>query len=283
MRPDELEHAVDRDGRTPHRGSGAVSPSRPGLRSYVLSGALTAVVAAAAALGVSSAQPQDYRASAELLLRSPAGLATPLAAGPGDPERDIQTQVQLLLSPPVGELVRRRLGEQPAVEVVPVGRSDILEVMARATNPSRAAAVANAYTDAYLEYRADASQQILFTAEGEVRRQATALAQQVQAVEDGLTGATGTSRAALLATRNQLAVQQTVFAERAADLRLQSALASSGPQILARATPPLSGTRTDPVRLAAIGAVLGLFLGIGLAAALAERGRRRDGLREGPR
>jgi hypothetical protein len=29
--------------------------------------------------------------------------------------------------------------------------------------------------------------------------------------------------------------------------------------------------------------VLGLFLGIGLAAALAERGRRRDGLREGPR
>jgi uncharacterized protein involved in exopolysaccharide biosynthesis len=276
MRPDELGYAAHRDGRLPRSGAGpAPEPKRTRLQSYALLGVLTAAVAAGVGFGVSSTRPQEYRASAEVLLRPPGGLSSPLTDNSGDPERDIQTQVQLLLSPPVANLVQRRLGAAPAVAVVPVGRTNILEVTATAADPSRAAVVANAYVDAFLQYRADASQQTLFTAEGAVRGQAAALAQEIGAVENQLATSTGRSRSALLAARAQLAAQQPAFAQRSADLRLQAALQGAGPVILAEATPPRSSTRPDPLRTGAVAAVLGLMLGIGLAYLLADRARRR--------
>lgn len=243
----------------------------PGHAWRGLAGAAAAGVAASV---VVASTGQQYDAAAQILLRPP-GSTGVQPSGSGDPERDIQTQVQLVLSRPVAALVRQRLGEAPPVAVAPLGRTDILELTATASSAGRAAEVANAYAAAYLAYYEQASTAGRLAAETRLTSEQRKLSERVVDLDGQLAEASGATRTRLLADRAAVEAQLALYARRLADLRLDATLGDSRPAVLARALPPGSGERADPVATVVAAALGGLALTAGLSLAAQVRRRRR--------
>ncbi len=107
-----------------------------------------------ATLGWSLNQPKIYQSQAEVLLqpRSNENLFNALN-DIRDPSRLAQTEMKVIESQPVRELVARNLGSAPAIATSQSGVADIIEIQARDVDPMRAAAIANAYADGYIEFR----------------------------------------------------------------------------------------------------------------------------------
>src|SRR5207245_1315218 len=119
--------------------------------------AMTALVTAAVA-AVSLAQHKSYDATATLVFRNPSTLVDGTLAA-ADPAREAATAGEIVRLPGVAAVASRRLGGQPAAaqieEMVSVdtGTGDVAKVTASASEPKQAADVANAYGQAYIDFR----------------------------------------------------------------------------------------------------------------------------------
>ena len=112
-----------------------------------------------------SVRDPEYRAQAQVLVnprpqddRTFLGLS--VIKDTGDPTRTIQTAAALLDSPDAARLAGRRLkpprSEEDvlsAVDILPAGESNILNVVATASTPDEAAELADAFADAALDQR----------------------------------------------------------------------------------------------------------------------------------
>ena len=107
----------------------------------------------AASLGYSLTQPKAYSASAQLLDQSE-GITTGGSQQQITPT-EVLTELQLVTSAPVKAAVVRKLGSAPSVSVAQVGATNVISVTATAASPRRAAAVANAYAKAFVNYNHD--------------------------------------------------------------------------------------------------------------------------------
>jgi capsular exopolysaccharide synthesis family protein len=245
------------------------------LRDYirVLQRRRYAVVLAVAtviisALFASLLQAKVYEGRTRLLLQPKAAesLFNPNTGSRIDPARAVETEIEIVESEPVQIEVRRRLGTAPGVDATPIGQTDVIEIRARSTNPQRAAAIANAYADAYVDFKRRSAVASLLAAAKEIQAQVTELQQEADAIDARLAAA-GTERQgeALRAQRATVLGQQALFEQQLSHLQVEASLRSGGAQVVTPARAPTSPILPATSRNLVLATLVGLMLGVAVA------------------
>jgi Mrp family chromosome partitioning ATPase len=221
------------------------------LRASAVPLAAGVVLVTVLAFVISVATPDRYRATARIV-QSPLGLST--TSGDTD-QRDLATSLAFLTTPAVRAAAARRVPGETAASLedkVTAGLqsgADVIEVSATDGDPARAAAIANAVADGFLEARAASAR--------------AAIARTSEALTAQLAAAPPAAQAAAIRTRlGDLAVQR---ANAGADLQLaEAATAPSGPYA------------PRPLRNAVVAFFAALFVGV-VGVLVLERLRPRAG------
>jgi capsular exopolysaccharide synthesis family protein len=213
----------------------------------------TTVLATGTAVAVSLSSEEKYDAKAQLLLREPEGVGTVGSTAPrptsSDREREVRTEAALIKLDSIAERVRRRLNLTISnadlldeVTTETERSSDLVTIVVRDPSPLRAARVATAFANEYVEFRVASARRNLTEAAELARREYQGLGPEVQQSLEG---------------RELLARER--------ELRVAAALQTGGVQIVRRASVPTDPSRPRPKLSAALGAALGLLLGIAAA------------------
>jgi capsular exopolysaccharide synthesis family protein len=212
--------------------------------------AIPLIVVPAAALIFSREQEEKYTASASLIFRDSGSGAQPLVSD--DPVREAATNVGLLQGDLVKKRVERALGGSigGTVDVIPEGESNLVTVEATATDPDRAARIANTYAAQYTAFRRA-------TARRELRQEQRKVRREFEALPKG--------RAA--------APERLALRRRLARLAVATPQAGGVRQV-GSAAPPSSASSPNPVRNTLLGVLVGLILGLVLAGARDRLDRR---------
>ncbi|HVF31399.1 MAG TPA: polysaccharide biosynthesis tyrosine autokinase [Acidimicrobiales bacterium] len=229
-----------------------------------------------ASIAASFAQTPVYQGTSEVLLQAKASetLFDPNSGAYVDPVRAIETEIQVLRSRPVADLVRKEIGSAPKVTASAVGQTDVLQVQAESTDPERAALVANTYATAYIEFRRTQAVDDLLAAAEQIQQKITDLQEQIDEVSSTsppttargpATTATAPAPVDLLQRKESLQQQQSLFRQKLDQLQVDAALKSGGAQLVTPAVAPTSPIRPTPRRSAVVALAVGLMLGVGLA------------------
>ena len=222
--------------------------------------AAAVVVCVGVALAISLSSDDEYEATAKLLFRdtglSTAVAGTSLTTPSTDPQRDAATNVQLVRSTEVADLVRKDLGlnasPQSLLDQVTIEAeedSDIVAITAQETNPQLAALVANSFANQYVRFSQT-------TDRSKVHKGERLLRQRIDSLP-----ATDT------AERGQLE-------DALRTLTLLEAVQTGNAQVTDKASVPSSRVSPKPVRDAILGVIFGLVIGLGLALLLDMLDRR---------
>ena len=215
---------------------------------------LTVMVLLAAALALSFLQTPVYEGKAEVVLqaRQTDTLFDPNTGQPVDRARTVQTEIKILKGQTVRDAVRKKIGAAPPVSASPAGDTDVIEVRAQSTDANRAAAVANAYAEAYIDFRRTQAVDDLMSAAQQIQGKVADLQKQIDALPSG-------------AQKDALISQQALFKQKLDQLQVDAAVKTGGAQLVTRATVPSKPVKPTTVRNAVLAVVVGLFLGTGLA------------------
>jgi capsular exopolysaccharide synthesis family protein len=224
--------------------------------------ALTVAVSTGLALALSLTAAKQYDATCQLLLRGEEPINSILdpsaSSRSSDPERDLNTEVELIKLGPAAQVVQRQLGLKrdpdhllDQIKTDTSSTSSIVALRARDRDPVMAARIANAFAEAYVEFRVSSAR--------ERYRQAADLARR-QLLE--------------LSEADRDSVQGRDLQARQRELQIASALQTGGAELVRRASVPTSASRPRPRLSAAVGGLLGLVLGVGGALVLSLVDRR---------
>lgn len=222
--------------------------------------ALVVIIAITCGVVVAKLSGKQYEATAQVLVdqQGPVSAYLRTETASSDPERDLNTNVELIRVQPVAAAVRRRLGvtTSPAdllasVAVAPDSNSKIVSITARSSNPAMAALIANAFADEYQAFRAR-------TARASVT---AALASAHQQLDDLGPGGDGTTLGVRLARQIN-------------DLQTVGAFQTGGVQVIRHAGVPGAPAGHGAAFSGVLGAVLGLLLAATGVAVLARVDRR---------
>ncbi|MFA9432260.1 polysaccharide biosynthesis tyrosine autokinase [Egicoccus sp. AB-alg2] len=223
------------------------------------------VLVVVAALAASFAQTPVYEAEAEVAVEpvrrsQDFGLEQLL-----QPQRDlVQTERLVVTSRPVAERVVEELGlpdTSTALEdlrVEAVGDTRVVRIVAADTDPAAAVERANAFADAYLDYRRDEALDNLLAARASLDQRANELREEIAALEEEAGELDEVQRDALLAQLAQLVGQ-------GAEVGGGGAAIIGGGSVLTPAELPEGPVSPRPLRTGALALVLGVLLGVGLA------------------
>lgn len=222
---------------------------------------LVTALCTGAALAVSLSSETQYDATTQLLLRDQEpinSLVDPNGSGARDPERALSTEIELIKIGPTADLVRRNLGLTRStdellkqIETQTDSTSDIVELQVRDSDPVLAARIANAFAASYVRFRVQSARKRYADAAELAQRQLLALSAEQRREPQGIE-----------------------LQKRRLELETLSALQTGGAQVVRRASVPTSPSRPRPKLSAAIGLVLGLLLGVGVALLLTLVDRR---------
>jgi capsular exopolysaccharide synthesis family protein len=258
--------------------------SEPDLRDYARvvwrrkwTVATSMAVVLCVALVFSYSQTPKYAATAKVLLRTrPTASLFGSAAQPVDPARSVQTEIEVIKTEPVRELVRQKIGDAPPVSVSSVGQTDLITIRAESASARRAPAVANAYANAYIEFRRKQNIDELLASSHEIESKISDLQKQIDEIGaqvdaqppcvDARTTPTPCSlRDSGTQRRTTLLTQQASFRQRLDQLQVDQAVANGGAQLVTPASTPLVAFAPTPRRTAVVAAILGLLCGVALA------------------
>lgn len=231
--------------------------------------AVVAVGTAVVALVASVLQTPVYEAPADILVQprptesvfSDIQARTSLAA--------IETEIEVLGSDPVREGVRDRIGTVPEVSAQRLGETDVMQVSGRSTDPQRAASIANAYAESYVEFRKAEAVGDLEAASRGIEDKLDELQAELTTLEEQISRASAsdpsTVEAILEPRYSNVLTQQALLAQKLDELQVDVALKSGGARIVRSAATPESPAEPKPVRNGLAALALGLVLGTGLA------------------
>lgn len=206
-------------------------------------------------LTLSLTQEKLYSASAQLLVQATGGINLALGSSQYSvTPTDVQTELQLVTSAPVQNLVQRQLGSTPPVSAAEVGQTNVIAVTAVDPNPARAALIANTYAKAFISSSTAATINNLAAAENQLNGQIRALDKEIGHLKSG-------SASQLAALSNQ----QAVLKGQLAQLQVAGTVASTGLEFVTPALAPTSPSSPKPVQDAVLGLLAGLVLGVGAA------------------
>ncbi|MDP2182301.1 MAG: polysaccharide biosynthesis tyrosine autokinase [Actinomycetota bacterium] len=242
------------------------------VRKWVIIQAV--VIVTVAAIVVSLIQPKVYQGEAKVLVsEKDSGAAlfgTVLPEISSQPERGLQTQVQLMQLRPLAENTVRELGlemspEQllQSVAVSAIGQTNIVLLTAKASSPDRAAEVANTMAAEYVEWSRVSKRESIKAAANEVddrlqdaRGEILALGRRIH--QEG--------KSDELAAELQIAASSyTTLAEKLEQLRINEQLEFGSGRIVSAAVVDPRPVAPEPKRSALIGVALGMILGLGMA------------------
>lgn len=225
----------------------------------------TLVVVTTALLG-SFLQTPVYQGTAQILLQ-PRSTESPFDEQTGqrsDPERAVQTEIEVLKSEPVRAEVNRKLGAAPMVSAAPVGETDVIEVKAQNTDPKQAAEIANAYANSYIGFRRKQAVDDVLAASTEIQRKVTDLQGQIDAIRVPAPSVQNPNPTPP-PERQALIEQQVLFKQRLSQLQVDAALKTGGAQLVTSASAPTSPIKPTPIRSGVVALAVGLIFGVGLA------------------
>jgi Mrp family chromosome partitioning ATPase/capsular polysaccharide biosynthesis protein len=251
-------------------------------RRWQIAGVVALLVLAA--LIVSFLQPKRYTAEAQLVI----GPAVPDAAlpdasggsdaGPLGLDLPAETQARILMSPLIGTRVAKDLGlstrraqireltERVDAKAV---TDNLLLITAGGSSPAQAAAVANGYAKAYLDYRREAAAKALQSLSSdylrqaeEARRGAESLANQIKAAS--ARGAT-VEVARLTSRRDDLLERERSLVTSADRVSSSYAPNFSSGEIITPASVAGQSSSPNPYRNVLIGIILGGAAGVSIA------------------
>jgi capsular exopolysaccharide synthesis family protein len=209
-----------------------------------------------ASLAISFTEPKQYTASAQVLVQS-SSQATALGSTQQPvTQTDVQTVMELVTSAPVVRAVQRELGSAPTVSAAEVAQTNVIAITAAAVGPARAAAVANAYARAFVNYQQTVALNSLAQAEGQLRVQIKSISKQVRQLRG--TPGTASQQAALLN-------QEAVLSEQLTQMQVNSGSETSEVVMVTPAQAPASPSSPKPAEDGLLGLLIGLVLGLGAA------------------
>lgn len=213
------------------------------------------LIAVAVALALTLNATKQYEATSKVYIseQNPVqGVLGTQGQSPSDPERDLNSRVQLITTQAVADRVRKQLGLRTSpsallkhVKATIEGTSDIVSIKVRESDPAAAARIANAFATEYVASRLAATRGVITQAAQLAQRQLTSLSP---------------------AERN--GPQGRQLAQRLRELQISAALQTGGIEIVGRARPPAGAASPRPKLAGAVAGVLGLLVGILLAVGL---------------
>lgn len=180
-------------------------------RRYLAALIALGVLGVGAGIAFEIAVPPPYKATATVLV-------SPLEGNPYSPEGrgddlvNLQTEAQLVSTDGVAKIVEKKLGHEPEgeVEVSVPPNTQVLNLTYTTTSSSKARAGAQAFADAYLEYRTQRAQGVVNNQLSKLKTQASKVERLLTQANQELARSTGSQRATLqqrvTAYTNQLGV-----------------------------------------------------------------------------
>jgi succinoglycan biosynthesis transport protein ExoP len=244
------------------------------------------LVTTSASLLLTIRQAPVYEASADVLLQPKLSeQAFSARGGGGAGGTDAETEIQLMQSRTVLDLVTKALGHAPSVTITKLGTTSVARITASASTAESAARDANLYASTYAESRRQGTIDDLLTGSTQLQAKLADLDQELADVNKPLDdldaqiaeAATPAARAALQAQRADLVTQLTsntssIQSRRAAYAdqldQLQFAInltVTGGAQVVSQAVEPSSPVSPKPLRNGGIALGIGLIVGLGLA------------------
>lgn len=234
---------------------------------------LAVAVAAGAAYVVDGRRDPIYESYTDLLFSAGSGNADARGVS-------VATEARVATSPAVLDAALDRLHAQAgggtaalggAVDARQAGDIAVLRISARHRSPTMAAEVADAVSDAYLEERTRRTQEQLAADSAEIAIRLAELGPEIDrlAGETADHEAAGRQQQAAVARQqmNVLAGEQSVQQGRLYQLRLAAATSDDDVSVLVPAAIPREPVSPRPLRSAAIGGLVGLLAGLGIAMA----------------
>ena len=221
---------------------------------------IVTVLVTAAAFGASFLQPRVYEAQTDLIYEQQLDVANPLT---GQSYQDATTRTVELQSvdaiiqsptmtqrvdtilegqdlPTTGYEVRSEIAESSSGSVTQTG--SVVSILATSEDPDLAAAAAQAYADSFVDWRKERMQNLIQSAEDAVRAEMRDYPEAAKQSAD-----------------------YVILQQRLRDLQILKATVTGNFRVLVPAIVPEEPISPKPVRNAALGLVVGLLLGIGLA------------------
>ena len=207
----------------------------------------------AAGIGAPYTQARQYTSTAQILVQSATG-PTALAQAPQQvTATEVQTMLQLATSALVQQAVRRKLGTAPPAEATEVAQTNVISITAVASAPGRAAAIANAYADQFVQTQESAAIRSALSTETAIRSEITADGKEITRLRTE-----GRPASQVNSVVNQQAVLQVELYQ----LQLNSASQTAPLTVVAPAAAPLSPSSPKPASDALLGLAAGLVLGL---------------------
>lgn len=232
------------------------------------------VIVTLAALVTSFLQAPSYEGTAKVLISSQdtgsAILGTAISDLSSQPERGLQTQVQLMQLRPLAENVIRTLGlktEPEAllkkIEVTAVGQTNIVEVKVTANDARLASQIANAMADEFVAWSKDYKRESIKTAADEVEQRLDVSKQEV--LELGRKISAQGKSDDLSAELAIATGSYTTLATKLEELRIQEQLETGSGRVVSPAAVAEEPVAPSPMRNGALGLAVGLVFGLGMA------------------
>lgn len=208
----------------------------------------------AVSLVLSLTGQKQYSATAQLLVQAAGSVNIETGSSQAVTTTQVQTELQLVTSAPVQNLVQKQLGGTPPVSAAEVGQTNVIAVTAVDPDPARAALIANTYAKAFVSSSTAATISNLAAAENQLSGQINAISKEISRLP-------ANSAAQLAALSNQ----QAVLKGQLAQLQVAGTVASTGLEFVTPAIAPASPSSPKPTEDTLLGLVAGLILGIGAA------------------
>lgn len=186
------------------------------------------------------------------------------------PERGLQTQVQLMQIRPLLEKTIRKLDlkmtpEQllKTIEVKGVGQTNIVEVTAKAGRAKTAADIANTLAHEFVTWSKDYKRESIRAAADEVERRLEAAKQEIIDLGRDIDEK---GKSDELATELAIAINSyTDLAGRLEDLRIKEQLEPGAARVVSPAVVAAEPVEPRPIRNGTLGLVVGMVFGLGMA------------------
>lgn len=222
------------------------------------------------AYGVSATRASTYEASSKVIINNPdsRGVFDADTGAARDPQRAIQTEIEVILGQSVRQGAAKEVDGAAAVSARAVGITDIVQITATSRDPDVAAKTANAYADAYIAHRRRSAEATLTTARKEIQSTVDSLQEQIAQLDAAIGFANPGEQGALVERRNALITQQSAFSQRLDQLQVDATLQRSNVELVDSARVPTDPVSPQPIRDALLAALLGLLAALAAVFAL---------------
>jgi len=210
-----------------------------------------------------------YAAKSRVLLQvvTRESLVNPGSGTPTDPARTLQTQLEVFAGEPLRAAVRTKLGSIPPISAKGVGETDVIEITAHDLRAQRAATIADAYADAYIELRRTQAVDNLVAAGQQVQTRLTDAQNRLNDLEAQIAAAPPERQNALRQApdRDALVAQVSILRQKLDNLQIDQGLSAGGAEIVTHARVPTTPVSPRPFRSGLLALAVGLVVGTGAA------------------